>query len=92
MKENIFPEIKQQLTASDGKYYLSVHNWPATYHITGAIVEKDAKGYFVDAAKQKAGKHKVVFEGKDLPVTVLHRDLQNQKNWTDTMLPITVLT
>jgi len=63
MKENIFPEIRQQLKVSDGKYYFSVNNWPSTYRITWAIVEKDEQGYFVDAAKLIPGKYKVIFEG-----------------------------
>jgi len=63
MKENIFPEIKTSLTRNDGKYYLIVNNWPSTYRITWAIIEKDEQGYFIDVAKQAPGTYRIVFEG-----------------------------
>lgn len=63
MKENIFPEIKESLTKNDGKYYLTVNNWPSTYRITWGIVEKDEQGYFIDVPKQAPGTYRIVFEG-----------------------------
>ncbi len=34
MKENIFPEIKQQLSSKDAKYYFTISNFPADYVVT----------------------------------------------------------